>query len=68
MGNMALWFIGIMLGIIVVHLIHIKMYLRAIHISLEAACDRMYGVTGHSWPTPPPVSSAPQSVTQVHAH
>lgn len=31
MGNMALWFIGIMLGIIVVHLIHIKMYLKDIH-------------------------------------
>ena len=41
MGNWALWFIGIMLGIIVVHLIHIKMYLREIHIGLENVCGRM---------------------------
>lgn len=42
MGNMALWFIGIMLGIIVVHLIHIKMYLKDIHhIGLEYACYKM---------------------------
>ena len=41
MGNIALWFVGIMLGIIVVHLIHIKMYLRGIHIGLEATYDRM---------------------------
>jgi hypothetical protein len=30
-----------MLGIIVVHLIHIKMYLRDIHVGLEFICDRM---------------------------
>jgi len=41
MGNMALWFIGIMLGIIVVHLIHIKMYLRDIHVGLEHIYDRI---------------------------
>ena len=41
MGNMALWFIGIMLGIIVVHLIHIKMYLRDIHSGLEYACIKL---------------------------
>ena len=41
MGNIALWFIGIMLGIIVVHLIHIKMYLRDIHMGLELIYDRM---------------------------
>lgn len=41
MGNIALWFIGIMLGIIVVHLIHIKLYLRDIHMGLELAYDRM---------------------------
>ncbi len=42
-NNMALWFIGIMLGIIVVHLIHIKMYLRDIHTGLEYARENMGG-------------------------
>jgi len=41
MGTMALWLIGIMLGIIVVHLIHIKMYLKDIHMGLELIYDRM---------------------------
>ncbi|HEX9007205.1 MAG TPA: hypothetical protein VF889_07915 [Bacteroidota bacterium] len=41
MGNVALWFIGIMLGIIVVHLVHIKLYLRDIHMGLELVYDRM---------------------------
>lgn len=41
MGNIALWFIGIMLGVIVVHLIHIKMFLRDIHMGMELVYDRM---------------------------
>lgn len=41
MAHIALYLVGIMLGIIVVHLIHIKMYLRDIHMGLEFICDHM---------------------------